>query len=182
MAKLPKKHMARQYGALPFRWFDDKLEVMLITSRDTGRWIIPKGWPIEKLKPRQVAMVEAYEEAGLRGKIFGKKSLGRYRYSKFIEDERPIDCEVTVFAMRVERQLKKWPERSQRETRWFSPEAAAPLLSEPELKTIVLALPTSLEPKAMPVIGPDDRDGVASSVPSRRKKPASCPRKRGVDQ
>ena len=66
-----------QFGALPYR-FDRHadLEVLLITSRETGRWIIPKGGPIKGFKPGQTAALEAYEEAGVRGRV-SARPLGR---------------------------------------------------------------------------------------------------------
>ncbi|WP_131193741.1 NUDIX hydrolase [Lichenihabitans psoromatis] len=141
----PKGSLHRQYGAVPFRFDQDGfLEVMLVTSRDTGRWIVPKGWPIAKLKPRQVAAREAWEEAGLKGRIVGTKALGRFRYMKAIEDEQPIECELTLFALQVSKQSKSWPERRQRKTEWFGVDAAIALASDPGLRKILMDLPASL--------------------------------------
>ena len=126
-----------QYAAMPIR-FDaaGKLEVLLLTSRGTGRWIIPKGWPMRKLGPGAAAAREAYEEAGLEGTICPNSAIGHYHYAKALEASDLL-IRVEVFLLRVDRQLETWPERSQRETRWFSPEDAAALVAEPELASLL---------------------------------------------
>ena len=78
-----------QYAALPYRMREAVLEVLLITSRETGLWIIPKGWPHKGLSPHAVAVREAYEEAGLRGKIKGR-ALGAYRYEKCLSVDKAV--------------------------------------------------------------------------------------------
>ena len=70
-----------QFAALPFQYGEDgRLRVMLLTSRETRRWVIPKGWPIHGRKPSEVAAQEAFEEAGLLGTIVGKRPIGSYHY------------------------------------------------------------------------------------------------------
>ncbi|WP_165491009.1 NUDIX hydrolase [Lichenihabitans psoromatis] len=141
-----KTRVYSQYGAVPFRIKrSGDIEIMLITSRDTGRWIVPKGWPISKLKPRQVAAQEAWEEAGLRGKIVGKAPLGHYLYSKAMEDEPPLTCKLTLFALQVSRQRKSWPEKGQRKTAWFDVATAAATVREPELAAIIAGVPRMIE-------------------------------------
>ena len=99
-----------------------ELELLLVTSRTRGRWIIPKGWPIKGLKPQKSAAREAFEEAGVQGEVI-PKPIGRYSYDKISDDESgAIPCEVLVFTLNVKRQLKDWPEASQREARWMRPE------------------------------------------------------------
>ena len=112
---------------------------MLLTSRGTGRWIIPKGWPIKGLKPRAVAAREAYEEAGLRGRVPSKKPVGTFHYAKQI-DADPLLCEVHVFLMWVEEQLDDWPEKAERQTQWFGAPEAAMLVDEGGLSEIILRL------------------------------------------
>jgi len=105
---------------LPYR-FDSEagVEVLLVTSRETGRWIIPKAWPIKGFKPAKTAAREAYEEAGVRGHVSGRP-LGQYVYEKQMEDRVvSFPCEVQVFPLLVKTQLKKWPESGQRKVRWF---------------------------------------------------------------
>jgi 8-oxo-dGTP pyrophosphatase MutT (NUDIX family) len=126
-----------QFAALPFRIGENGgLQVMLLTSRETHRWIIPKGWPMRRKMPREVAAQEAYEEAGLIGRIVGKRPIGVFHYEKRLPAERSI-CEVQVFLLRVERQLEEWPEKGQRETGWFDLNTAANLVEEGWLAEIM---------------------------------------------
>ncbi len=83
-AQAGRRAIRVQYAALPYRITKPGvLEFMLITSRGTGRWIIPKGWPMKGRKPPKAAAREAFEEAGLRGEI-GGKAVGSFTYEKFI--------------------------------------------------------------------------------------------------
>jgi 8-oxo-dGTP pyrophosphatase MutT (NUDIX family) len=133
-----------QYGALPYRRRADATpEVMLITSRDSGRWVIPKGWPVAGEAAWDSAAREAREEAGLVGRI-GRRAVGRYHYEKLLENGSSIWCMVEVFALEVDEQLASWPERDQRLTRWFSLEEAATAVDEPELGAVIRDLPTHL--------------------------------------
>lgn len=136
--KAPRMQAPRmQYAALPYRRVGGSaLEIMLITSRDTGRWVIPKGWPGSGLAPRQSAAREAHEEGGLVGQI-GKQPIGRYHYDKRLADGRSVHCAVDVFPLEVERQLRSWPERKERRTRWFRLEEAAAAVAEPELAKLI---------------------------------------------
>lgn len=132
--------LAIQYAALPYRRTHERnLEIMLITSRDSGRWVIPKGWPITKLAPADAAAREAYEEAGLVGRI-GDQPIGRYNYDKRLDDGSNVHCTVDVFAFEVEKQRKSWPERDERRTRWFMTEEAVVAVEEPELRAIIRSL------------------------------------------
>ena len=133
-----------QYAALPYRRLDNAaIEVMLITSRDTGRWVIPKGWPGEGLAERESAAREAREEGGLVGRM-GDRPIGRYHYDKRLPDGSAVLCSVEVFALEVERQLKSWPERKERQTRWFVLHEAADAVDEAELADIIRDLPKRL--------------------------------------
>jgi 8-oxo-dGTP pyrophosphatase MutT (NUDIX family) len=129
-----------QYGALPYRFTPDAaLEILLVTARQTKRWIIPKGWPIKRLRPPKSAAPEAFEEAGVRGKI-GMKSVGLLTYDKALDENGiRISCEVKVFPLLVRRQSEVWPEREQRATQWVEPSKAVSLIKEPELKKLVTA-------------------------------------------
>jgi 8-oxo-dGTP pyrophosphatase MutT (NUDIX family) len=134
------KHKARralQYAALPWRISEGGLrEVMLLTTRETHRWVIPKGWPTKGRKPAEIAGQEAYEEAGLIGQIVGKRPLGNFHYEKRLA-QKAILCEVRVFLFRVERQLDDWPEKGSRECRWFDANEAAALVEEGGLAEIL---------------------------------------------
>jgi 8-oxo-dGTP pyrophosphatase MutT (NUDIX family) len=125
---------------LPYRFTKGgALEILLITSRSTRRWIIPKGWPIKGLKPAKSAAREAYEEAGVRGAIAGKQ-IGKFNYEKRRDDESSaVPCEVRVFPLLVKRQLKAWPEASERELRWLDPAEAASYVEEEGLRELINA-------------------------------------------
>jgi 8-oxo-dGTP pyrophosphatase MutT (NUDIX family) len=128
-----------QYGALCYRWAPetDEIEVLLITSRDTGRWVIPKGWPMKKKKPYQAAETEALEEAGIRGRA-RKKPVGRYTYLKWLDNGDVAPCTVEVFEMRVTGIAKEFKERGQRELVWVSPDEASTRVRELELKSLLV--------------------------------------------
>ena len=130
-----------QFGALPYR-FDRHadLEVLLITSRETGRWIIPKGWPIKGFKPAQTAALEAYEEAGVRGRV-SARPLGHYVYEKRMADRvTSFPCDVQVFPLLVKTQPKKWPESRQRKVQWFPVLEAAAVIDDDDLRKLILQL------------------------------------------
>lgn len=128
-----------QYAALPWRTAEpNELEILLVSSRDTRRWIIPKGWPMKGRRPHLAAAVEALEEAGLLGKI-EKKTLGSYHYHKRLVNGAKLLCRVDVFAMKVLRQKKSWREKGQRVTQWVAPAKAAQLVKEPELARLITA-------------------------------------------
>jgi 8-oxo-dGTP pyrophosphatase MutT (NUDIX family) len=134
-----------QYGALPFRLrVDLTIEIMLITSRDTGRWLIPKGWPVPGLSPQDSAAHEACEEGGLIGRI-GAQAIGHYNYGKRLADGSEVHCTVEVFALEVEQQLKSWPEQNERRTRWFALQEASEAVQEPELRAMILDLARRLQ-------------------------------------
>jgi len=127
-----------QYGALPWRIKDGDLQVLLVTSRDTGRWVIPKGWPMGNLAPHQAAALEAFEEAGLLGET-DVQSLGAYPYDKRLKGGAVRPCVVEVFAMRVTRHKRVWPEKLQRRRSWFAALDAADRVDEPELADLIRA-------------------------------------------
>src|SRR5208282_4134448 len=113
------------------------LEVLLVTTRRSRRWIIPKGWPIKGLKPSKSAAREAFEGAGVRGKI-GTKSVGVFTYDKLLDEHGiQVSCEVKVYPLLVKRQSAVWPEIDQRLVQWFEPGKAVSLIREKELKALV---------------------------------------------
>ena len=125
-----------QIAALPWRRGKKGLEILLISSRETKRWVIPKGWPMKGRKLHAAAAQEAKEEAGLLGKIL-KDPIGYFHYVKNMPNGAALLCRVDVFPLQVEKQLKSWPEREQRVTRWFPLEEAAELVREPELIALI---------------------------------------------
>jgi 8-oxo-dGTP pyrophosphatase MutT (NUDIX family) len=109
---------------------------MLVTSRETGRWIIPKGWPQKRKKPHTSAAREAREEAGVVGKI-DHDPIGSFSYEKRLKSGAVVACEVRVFPLEVNRQKRGWPEKKEREARWFSRTEALSMVREPALRNII---------------------------------------------
>jgi 8-oxo-dGTP pyrophosphatase MutT (NUDIX family) len=119
----------RQAGAIPFRHDAEGLRVLLITSRDTGRWVIPKGQVEKGFTAAEAAAQEAYEEAGIRG-IISEIPLGIFTYSKRLRSGVAKPAAVEVYALRVEKLLKKWPERAERRLEWMPVSKAVELVQE----------------------------------------------------
>lgn len=138
VASAASEVLKEQYGALPFRYRADGIvEVLLVTSRRTGRWIIPKGWPASGMRPFELAALEAMEEGGVTGRI-AEQPIGCYRHKKTLSDGSIIRCKVDVYALEVEMQMPTWPECRQRNTQWFSVNEAAAAVRDPELKAVIL--------------------------------------------
>lgn len=125
-----------QFAALPYRARDGLVEILLVTSITTRRWIIPKGWPMGERPPHKVAAREAFEEAGVEGKI-AKKAIGSYSYDKLLSNGTIANCRVDVFALEVRKQKSTWPERKRRERRWLAVEEAANLVGDAELVPLI---------------------------------------------
>lgn len=126
-----------QYAALCYRAdAKGKVRVLLITSRDTGRWVLPKGWPIAGKSAACSAAQEAYEEAGVKGQV-DDHCLGIYTYGKVLGSKKIIPCSVAVFPMRVTDLKSSFPEKGQRQLKWFKPKAASVKVAEPELAAIL---------------------------------------------
>jgi 8-oxo-dGTP pyrophosphatase MutT (NUDIX family) len=134
----PAKLVGIQYAALPFRILAKQVDVMLITSRGTQRWVIPKGWPMNGKRPQEAAEVEAAEEAGIVGEI-EDRPLGSYHYLKGLKDDRSMGVQVIVFPFRVEFQEEDWKERLERRAAWFRYQKAATLVAEPGLRHLINA-------------------------------------------
>jgi len=114
---------------------------MLVSSRETVRWVLPKGWPMKGLKPHKTAAREALEEAGILGKV-AKTSLGDYSYAKRLEDGSVQMCRVEVFALEVEQERNSWPEKDERTRKWFAVADAAEAVEESELREAILKFET----------------------------------------
>ena len=136
---MKKPGTKKQYAALPWRLTGAGREILLISSRDTGRWVIPKGWPIKGLTPAETAAREAYEEAGLGGQV-SKKPIGEFEYGKRLNGGKVQPTKVEVFAFEQMVQHPEWPEQGQRKLQWFSVTEAAEAVEEPELKDIIRKL------------------------------------------
>ena len=130
----------RQVAALPMRVTEDgRVRVGLITSRETRRWIIPKGWPMKGLRDDEAARIEAKEEAGLRGKML-REPIGTYQYWQRTRTHFRYVA-VTTFLMQVREQKRNWKEKTQRDFEWVTLVEAADRLQEGELISLVVGLP-----------------------------------------
>ena len=137
MFRRPKR---TQYAALCYRRSkkDGQLEILLLTSRDTGRWVIPKGWPMGSKASHVVAATEAREEAGVKG-IVEHDPLGSFGYGKAMAEGLVLPCEVQVHALEVTGSFKDYKEKGVRKLEWVSPQEAASRVAEAGLKKIILA-------------------------------------------
>ena len=141
-----KSDVRTQFAALCYRVHKDEVQVLLITARQSGRWIIPKGWPMDGKTPGESALAEAWEEAGVKGKVIGQ-SLGLFSYHKDIDTNREMPCVAMVYPVKVKTLAKSFPEYGQRKRKWFSPKKAALKVSEPELAHILKVFnPELLQP------------------------------------
>jgi 8-oxo-dGTP pyrophosphatase MutT (NUDIX family) len=130
-----------QYAALPYRLRagSRRPQFMLITSRETRRWVIPKGWPKRGRSARSSAAREAFEEAGVIGAV-ARRSVGSFSYEKRLENGGVVVCEVRVFPLEVRRQTNQWPEKRERVVKWLSASQAAEKVDEPMLGEIIRRL------------------------------------------
>jgi len=120
-----------QSAVIPFRQKDEDLEILLITSLKSGKWIIPKGIIEPGMSAQDSAAIEAWEEAGLKGNVLAQL-IGKYEYEKW-----GGICRVQVYAMRVSEILNAWPERDLRKRQWLPAKKAVKKISDDDLKTIV---------------------------------------------
>jgi 8-oxo-dGTP pyrophosphatase MutT (NUDIX family) len=125
-----------QVGALCYKIVDDKTQVLLITSRKSKRWIIPKGWKIDKLSNTKSVALEAWEEAGVQGKV-SNRSIGTYDYRKKNDSGDFFTCRVNVYGLKVKSLKRKFPEQGQRQLQWVDADRAIEYVFEPELKKLI---------------------------------------------
>jgi 8-oxo-dGTP pyrophosphatase MutT (NUDIX family) len=123
----------KQFAALPFRVRNQKISVLLVTTRKKGRWSVPKGWPIAGCEPQQTAEIEAYEEAGLIGRAKAKP-VGKFLHHK---RKRNLICKVELFPFEVSKRKKQWPEKGQRDAMWISARRAAHMVHKPQLRRLI---------------------------------------------
>lgn len=134
--KARKGDRIRQVAAIPFRLNEHgDVEVMLVTSRTTRRFIVPKGWPMKGKSGRKAATIEAQEEAGVLGKTL-KQPAGNYHYWKRLAN-RFVRVDVVVYLLEVTEELADWEESKRRQRAWLAPADAAVLIDEPDLSTLV---------------------------------------------
>ena len=132
-----KTDVRTQFAALCWRIKKDKLQVCLVTTRRSGRWILPKGWPIHNETPANAAATEAWEEAGLTGQPIDH-CLGVYSYVKPLGRDQ-MSVVVMVYPVKIDTIHDAWPERKERKRKWIGTRGAARKLAEPALRRIVLA-------------------------------------------
>ena len=150
----------QQYAALCYR-FKKKTgepEMLLMTSRDTGRWVIPKGWPMSGKLSHEVAAIEAFEEAGVRGTV-ETEALGSFTYPKVLKDGIKVPCRVQVYALAVTELAKNFKERGERKLEWISFSEAAKRVHEPELRDLILMFQARMA------------DALAAGAPPARSMP-----------
>ncbi len=132
-----KRESRSQFAALCFRINKNgKIRIMLVTSRRTGRWILPKGWPEDGLTPAQCAAKEAFEEAGVTGKAF-ERCIGIYSYEKYVTQDDSIPCVAMIYPVKVKKTNKEYKEVDQRRRKWMTRKEAAQRVEEPELKKLI---------------------------------------------
>lgn len=119
LSRLPAKASRLQIAALCVRSDRSDPEILLVSTRDTGRLILPKGWPEKKKHFHETASLEAYEEAGVVGKS-SLKPIGTFRSFKGLKNGRKLRTTVVVFKVKFEEQLDKFPEQGQRQVIWMS--------------------------------------------------------------
>ena len=131
-----KSDVRTQFAALCYRIVQNKPQILLITSRRTRRWIVPKGWPMDAKTPAECAAQEAWEEAGVIGKP-REICLGLYSYNKVLGDRGGLPCVAMVYPVLVKSLVSDFPEKGQRRRKWFNPKKAAERVMEPELARIL---------------------------------------------
>ena len=134
-----------QFGALCWRRRKGGIEVLLVTTRSSGRWVPPKGWPLPGRSPVEAAAREALEEAGVEGEA-RDVCLGLYPYIKDIDQPESQPCVIALFPLKVRKVHEDWPERGQRKRKWFTREKAAAQVQEPELQALI----REFDPDALP--------------------------------
>ena len=151
VAASPKR--LKQVAALPWRLNGDgELEILLVTSRISRHWLLPKGWPMDGKSNAQAARQEAFEEAGVKGRI-SKSRLAKFAYRRIEPDGSTSPCTVSVFAFRVSHELDEWPEQHQRNRQWFTLDAAAAVVFVPSLAAMLSLLMVKNDTLALHRIG-----------------------------
>lgn len=132
-----KSDVRTQFAALCYkRDAGNKTRILLVTSRASGRWIVPRGWPMDGLTPAECALTEAWEEAGVKGRVH-PRCLGLWSYRKSLAGAGEVPCVAMLYAVEVSSLAKTYPEAGQRQRKWLSPKKAAARIEEPELAHIV---------------------------------------------
>jgi 8-oxo-dGTP pyrophosphatase MutT (NUDIX family) len=137
-----------QSGALPWRRKGrKKAEVLLVTGRRSGRWMIPKGWPLPGKSLAYSAAQEAFEEAGIKGKV-DPRPIGTFRHVKQHVLLGELEVDILVHPLAVKRELADWPEKGERSRKWFAIDEAATQVDSDELRNLIVQFGKSLQAKA----------------------------------
>jgi 8-oxo-dGTP pyrophosphatase MutT (NUDIX family) len=126
----------QQVAALPWRRGEHGVEILLVTTRTTKRWLIPKGWIMDGKADHEAAAIEAFEEAGVLG-VIESSPVGIYRYMKILRSGKARPVKVKVYCLAVQEVLQNWPECAERERRWLPLQQASKMIGEPELLPVV---------------------------------------------
>jgi len=113
------------------------IEILLITTSTSRRWIVPKGWPVEGLSPSECAAQEALEEAGVEGEV-AQQPLGSFRHHKQSKSGETVLCTVYVYPMEVTHRRNRWAEKHIREIHWCSVEDALTRVKHPALRRLIV--------------------------------------------
>lgn len=136
----------KQIATLPYR-VQTELEICLVTSRETGRWVLPKGWAKPGISDPDMALIEAQEEAGLEGQLY-EPAIGAYKYTKKLHTFALVTCEVSVYALHVQEEQSSWPEKLERRRHWFTKHQASQAIEEQALRQLIEAF----EPGRFPLM------------------------------
>ncbi len=137
VSPLLRRPRRAQVAALCYRGEGKDKEVLLITSRGTGRWILPKGWPMADKPAPQAAAQEAWEEAGVKDATLETTPIGQYSYDKELDNGTVTPCQATVFPLEVRELSDNFPESHERNRTWVRPNEAAEMVAEPGLKRLL---------------------------------------------
>jgi len=132
----PKTEVRTQFAALCYRIKREKVQILLVTSRGTKRWIVPKGWPMDGKTPAECAMIEAWEEAGVRGAA-SDACIGVYSYARIREGEVSLPCLAMLYPVKVKSLRDKYPEHKDRKRKWVSLKKAAKMVDHRELGKLI---------------------------------------------
>ncbi|MGC8203744.1 NUDIX hydrolase [Aliiroseovarius sp. PTFE2010] len=137
LSPMVRRPSARQVAALCYRDKNGKREVLLVTSRGTGRWILPKGWHEDGLSAAASAELEAWEEAGVKRGHIASEPLGSFGYHKVLDDGLPLPVEADVFPLEVRKVADDFPEAKERKRKWVEIDRAVDMVREPGLKRLL---------------------------------------------
>lgn len=129
-----------QVAALCYRQNGDTTQVLMITSRGTGRWIIPKGWPMDGKTCAEAALQEAWEEAGVEKADVDETPIGSYDYYKRRDNGTMEPVSALTYAAKVKKLSNTYPESDQRKRQWMSAQDAASVVDEPALRALLKGL------------------------------------------